>query len=190
MNGHCLGRFWNIGPTQTMYLPGPWLKQGEKRSRCLRLARSDSAKMAGLKKPIFDQLRPEIDFSRRVGQRASANAGPAINGPKKADGGPHPQTGPALRVLAASRHEAIRSGTVWTDTRGEVIQAHGIGMYARRRHLLLVRRSPFGRPRVPRGPLLCLDRPEALDLQKHRVVAAVGAGPGRRQLRASQSRLQ
>ena len=23
VNGHCLGRFWNIGPTQTMYLPGP-----------------------------------------------------------------------------------------------------------------------------------------------------------------------
>ena len=31
VNGHCLGRFWNIGPTQTMYLPGPWLKTGENR---------------------------------------------------------------------------------------------------------------------------------------------------------------
>lgn len=28
VNGHCLGRFWNIGPTQTMYLPGPWLQAG------------------------------------------------------------------------------------------------------------------------------------------------------------------
>lgn len=28
VNGHCLGRFWNIGPTQTMYCPGPWLKSG------------------------------------------------------------------------------------------------------------------------------------------------------------------
>ncbi len=29
VNGHCLGRFWNIGPTQTMYVPGPWLKRGK-----------------------------------------------------------------------------------------------------------------------------------------------------------------
>ncbi len=29
INGHCLGRFWNIGPTQSMYAPGPWLKAGE-----------------------------------------------------------------------------------------------------------------------------------------------------------------
>src|SRR6185312_679354 len=28
VNGHCLGRFWNIGPTQTMYCPGPWLRAG------------------------------------------------------------------------------------------------------------------------------------------------------------------
>jgi len=28
VNGHALGRFWNIGPQKTLYLPGPWLKQG------------------------------------------------------------------------------------------------------------------------------------------------------------------
>ena len=26
VNGHCLGRYWNIGPTQTAYVPGRWLK--------------------------------------------------------------------------------------------------------------------------------------------------------------------
>jgi beta-galactosidase len=29
VNGHCLGRFWNIGPTQTAYAPGCWLHAGE-----------------------------------------------------------------------------------------------------------------------------------------------------------------
>jgi beta-galactosidase len=29
VNGHCMGRYWNIGPTQTMYVPGPWLKHGK-----------------------------------------------------------------------------------------------------------------------------------------------------------------
>ena len=28
INGHALGRFWNIGPQQTLYVPGPWLKKG------------------------------------------------------------------------------------------------------------------------------------------------------------------
>ena len=29
VNGRALGRFWNIGPQRTLYLPGPWLKTGE-----------------------------------------------------------------------------------------------------------------------------------------------------------------
>lgn len=28
VNGHALGRFWHIGPQQTLYLPGCWLKKG------------------------------------------------------------------------------------------------------------------------------------------------------------------
>ncbi len=28
INGHPLGRFWNIGPQKTLFLPGPWLKSG------------------------------------------------------------------------------------------------------------------------------------------------------------------
>src|SRR5215472_12182114 len=29
VNGHNLGRFWNIGPQQTLYCPGPWLRKGD-----------------------------------------------------------------------------------------------------------------------------------------------------------------
>ncbi len=29
VNGHALGRFWSIGPQQTLYLPGCWLKKGK-----------------------------------------------------------------------------------------------------------------------------------------------------------------
>jgi len=28
VNNRNLGRYWNIGPQQTMYLPGPWLVFG------------------------------------------------------------------------------------------------------------------------------------------------------------------
>jgi len=66
VNGHCLGRFWNIGPTQTMYCPGPWLKEGQNQIVILDLPGPQSPTIAGLDKPILDQLRPELDFSHRA----------------------------------------------------------------------------------------------------------------------------
>ena len=29
VNGHNLGRYWNIGPGSTLYVPAPWLKKGK-----------------------------------------------------------------------------------------------------------------------------------------------------------------
>lgn len=34
VNGHAIGRFWEIGPQQTLYMPGCWLKKGETRLLC------------------------------------------------------------------------------------------------------------------------------------------------------------
>jgi beta-galactosidase len=28
VNGHALGRIWDVGPQKTLYLPGPWLRKG------------------------------------------------------------------------------------------------------------------------------------------------------------------
>ena len=29
VNGHNLGRYWNVGPQETLYVPAPWLRKGE-----------------------------------------------------------------------------------------------------------------------------------------------------------------
>jgi beta-galactosidase len=29
VNGHNLGRYWNIGPQRRLYCPAPWLVQGD-----------------------------------------------------------------------------------------------------------------------------------------------------------------
>ena len=63
VNGHCLGRFWNIGPTQTAYAPGCWLKKGRNEIVIWDLIGPTSPIIAGLEKPILDQLRPELDFA-------------------------------------------------------------------------------------------------------------------------------
>jgi beta-galactosidase len=64
VNGHCLGRFWDIGPTQTAYLPGPWLKRGVNEIIILDYLGPREAVMAGLTQPILSQLRPGLDFAR------------------------------------------------------------------------------------------------------------------------------
>jgi beta-galactosidase len=64
VNGHCLGRYWNIGPTQTMYLPGPWLKRGRNEIVILDLLGPQKPVVAALNHPILNELRPECDFSQ------------------------------------------------------------------------------------------------------------------------------
>jgi beta-galactosidase len=63
VNGHCLGRFWNIGPSQTVYSPGCWLHAGKNEIVILDLLGPDNPVVAGLHRPILDQLRPELDFA-------------------------------------------------------------------------------------------------------------------------------
>jgi beta-galactosidase len=64
MNGHCLGRFWNIGPTQTAYVPGCWLHAGRNEIVILDLLGPEQPVVAGLEKPVLDALHPEKDFAR------------------------------------------------------------------------------------------------------------------------------
>jgi len=62
VNGHCLGRFWNIGPSQTAYAPGCWLHAGENQIVLLDYTGPANPVVAGLEKPILDSLRPQMDF--------------------------------------------------------------------------------------------------------------------------------
>jgi len=63
VNGHCLGRFWDIGPTQTAYAPGCWLRRGANEVVILDLKGPRDPVVAGLASPILDQLRPDLDFA-------------------------------------------------------------------------------------------------------------------------------
>jgi beta-galactosidase len=64
VNGICLGRFWNIGPTQTAYAPGCWLHAGKNEVVILDYIGPEKPEIAGLEKPILSELHPEKDFSR------------------------------------------------------------------------------------------------------------------------------
>jgi beta-galactosidase len=55
INGHPIGRFWNIGPQQTLFVPGPWLLKGNNEVVVFDLAPSPAMPtLAGLADPILD----------------------------------------------------------------------------------------------------------------------------------------
>ena len=69
VNGHALGRFWEIGPQQTLYMPGCWLKEGENEIIILDLLSPDKASIKGITKPILDKLnvkKKEINNSYNI----------------------------------------------------------------------------------------------------------------------------
>lgn len=57
VNGHCIGRFWEVGPQQTLYIPGCWLKKGKNEIVVLDITGPTQARVEGLTKPIIDQLQ-------------------------------------------------------------------------------------------------------------------------------------
>ena len=54
INGHQLGRFWSIGPQQTLYVPGPWLRVGDNDVVVFSLTPPKERTLAGLTAPVFE----------------------------------------------------------------------------------------------------------------------------------------
>lgn len=80
VNGHAMGRFWEIGPQQTLYMPGCWLKEGENEIIVLDLKGPAEAKVAGVEKPILDMLREKApETHRKDGQNLNLKAEKVVN---------------------------------------------------------------------------------------------------------------
>jgi beta-galactosidase len=57
VNGHALGRFWDIGPQQTLYVPAPWLKPGQNEVIVFDLEGGTNLKLQGLPHSVFANQR-------------------------------------------------------------------------------------------------------------------------------------
>ena len=49
VNGHNLGRYWNIGPQQRLYCPASWLKKGENELLLFDFFEQESKTIEGFK---------------------------------------------------------------------------------------------------------------------------------------------
>lgn len=75
INGMCLGRYWNIGPTQTMLVPASWLKKGENEVVVFDLLGTAAPAITFVDKPILDkvnELQPQLH--KKAGQKWMAYA--------------------------------------------------------------------------------------------------------------------
>ena len=58
VNGHNLGRYWSIGPQQTLYLPGCWLKKGTNTISIFEQQNAtEQTQLSGIKTPVLDQVK-------------------------------------------------------------------------------------------------------------------------------------
>ncbi len=57
VNGYNLGKYWNVGPQQTVYVPKEWLKEGKNEIVIFELLKPLENKLNGLTEPILDKLQ-------------------------------------------------------------------------------------------------------------------------------------
>ena len=67
VNGHAIGRHWYIGPQQTLYVPGCWLKKGKNEVIVLDvMGPRGEQTIEGLQKPIIDKLNLDRPQTHRL----------------------------------------------------------------------------------------------------------------------------
>lgn len=89
VNGHALGRFWRIGPQQTLYCPGCWLKKGENEIVVLDIVGPKEPVVWGQTKPELDKLQLERSLKHNdAGDKPDLNAAtPVFVGEMKSGNG-------------------------------------------------------------------------------------------------------
>lgn len=75
VNGHALGRFWHIGPQQTLYLPACWLKKGYNEVIILDVVGPEKNMLWGQNKPELNLLQIEkTNLHNNPGDRPDLNS--------------------------------------------------------------------------------------------------------------------
>ena len=69
VNGINLGRYWQIGPQFTLYLPGCWLKQGTNEVVVMDIEPTGHHSLHGVTEMVYGlNLDPSLAYSRQVGE--------------------------------------------------------------------------------------------------------------------------
>lgn len=108
VNGHAIGRFWNIGPQQTLYVPGCWLRKGRNEVIVLDVTGPEATPA------IFGQTLPELDKLN-------------IEDPRTHD---HWADRPDLKAMTPAAHGSFRPGNGWQEVRFKADKARYVAIEA------------------------------------------------------------
>ena len=89
VNGHAMGRFWSIGPQQTLYIPGCWLKKGRNEIIVLDIVGPREPVVWGQAEPELNKLQLEkSNKHNNIGDKPDLNSqSPVISAQFKAGNG-------------------------------------------------------------------------------------------------------
>ena len=89
VNGHAMGRIWSIGPQQTLYIPGCWLKKGNNEVIVLDVVGPKEPVVWGQDKPELNKLQLEkSNKHNNIGDKPDLNSQtPIISSQFKAGNG-------------------------------------------------------------------------------------------------------
>jgi beta-galactosidase len=80
VNAKNIGRYWKIGPQQTLYLPGCWLQKGKNEIIVFDLETPQSATISGLNTPVLNRMNPDESLHhRKKGQVLDLSAETPVN---------------------------------------------------------------------------------------------------------------
>ena len=75
VNGHAMGRIWSIGPQQTLYIPGCWLKKGKNEVIVLDVVGPKQTVVWGQDKPELNKLQLEkSNKHNNIGDKPDLNS--------------------------------------------------------------------------------------------------------------------
>ena len=114
VNGHAMGRFWSIGPQQTLYIPGCWLKKGKNEIIVLDIVGPKEPVVWGQAEPELNKLQLEkSNKHNNIGDKPDLNsATPVAKGAFKGGNGwqairfAAPQKGRYLAIECLSTQKA------------------------------------------------------------------------------------
>ncbi|MBR1448972.1 MAG: beta-galactosidase [Prevotella sp.] len=79
VNGHAMGRIWSIGPQQTLYVPGCWLKKGKNEVIVLDVVGPKEAVVWGQAEPELNKLQLEkSNKHNNIGDKPDLNSATPI----------------------------------------------------------------------------------------------------------------
>ena len=113
VNGHAMGRIWSIGPQQTLYIPGCWLKKGKNEIIVLDIMGPKEPVVWGQAEPELNKLQLEkSNKHNNVGDKPDLNSStPAAKGQMQGGNGwqtirfATPQKGRYLAIQCLSTHD-------------------------------------------------------------------------------------